>query len=263
MVHINTTRVLTFILLVALSVSAYGGQEAPAAPATAGGDADVSTVTANVVTEPAPNPPKVTCMGNELTISANNSTLASVLAAVHACTGVQIDIPTGIAESRVFDQLGPGPAREVLTSMLEAMNLNYVIGSSDANPEKVDSVLLIARVGTGDAPGVGGIGDRPSSASRRAWMQTRQNRAASVPEDNSTGIVDTPVSAPVEEPAAAPVDNPAISPPPVVPEAPPARVDTPAAGPIEGKTTADQITSMQQLFEQRRKMMEQQNAPKP
>ena len=260
MVHINTTRVLTFILLVALSASAYGGQEAPATPATAGGEADAS---ANVVAEPAPNPPKVTCKGNELTISANNSTLASVLAAVHSCTGVQIDIPTGIAESRVFDQLGPGPAREVLTSMLEAMNLNYVIGSSDANPEKVDSVLLIARLGTGDTPVVGGIGDRSSSVARRAWMQTRQNRAASVPEDNSTGTVDAPVAAPVEEPAAAPVDNPAISPAPVAPEPPPARVDTPAAGPIEGKTTADQITSMQQLFEQRRKMMEQQNAPKP
>jgi len=259
--NINSTRVLTFILLAALSGSASGGQETSAPAEGAGSETAPSAAETKVDLVPAPNPPKVSCKGDQLTISANNSTLASVLGAVHSCTGVKIDIPMGVAESRVFDQLGPGPARQVLTSMLEAMNLNYVIGSSDANPEKVDSVLLIARAG--DAASVDGIPDRGTSASRRAWMQTRQNRAASAPEDNSSSVPDTTATAPVEEPAAAPADTPAINPAPVVPEAAPVRPESLTPTPIEGKNTAEQITSMQQLFEQRRKMMEQQNATKP
>src|ERR1700688_3804829 len=150
--------------MVGLSASASIGEETPVPQEGTGSEAATS---ASVDSETPPNPPKVTCKGDQLTIIANNSTLASVLAAVHSCTGVQIDIPQGIADSRVFDQLGPGPAREVLTSMLEAMNLNYVIGSSDANPDKVDSVLLIARVG--DGPAVAGIPDRDMSPNRRAW----------------------------------------------------------------------------------------------
>jgi hypothetical protein len=41
-----------------------------------------------------------------LTIIADNSTLGGVLAAVHSCIGVQVDIPEGAAGKRVFENLG-------------------------------------------------------------------------------------------------------------------------------------------------------------
>lgn len=98
----------------------------------------------------SPDSQTVTCIGNQLKISTNNSTLASVLAAIQKCTGAKIDIPQGASTSRVFDNLGPGPAGEVLASLLASTSFDYVIGYSQADPAKVETVLLMAR--QDDAP---------------------------------------------------------------------------------------------------------------
>jgi len=98
----------------------------------------VSTSPAQAEMAP-PKAPKVTCIGDQLTISADNSTLGGVLAAVHNCTGVKVDIPEGAASSRVFEELGPGPARQVLEALLSGTELDYVIGSSSSDPQKIET----------------------------------------------------------------------------------------------------------------------------
>jgi hypothetical protein len=220
-------------------------------------------------------PPKVVCNGDKMTISANNSTLSSVLDEVHRCMGTRIDLPDGAGEKRMFDRLGPGPASEVLDEFLSATGYNYVIGSSPANQEKIESIMLLARSADASALPASIADGRPLTTNRRAFLQMHQ---ASIPHpmtdaDNAAaaaGVV--PESAPADAaPAPAPsATEPQPAPPadsaPVQPDAPasPATVVTPSptstgASPVQGGSTQDQITNMQQMFELRKQMNQNQN----
>jgi hypothetical protein len=220
-----------------------------------------------------PKAPKVTCDGNQLTITADNSTLGAVLAAVHSCTGVQIDIPESEAGKRVFENLGPGPAREVLESLLNGMDLNFAIGSSATDPQKVDSVLLLLR---STETSTASIADRSLSPARRAWLQSRQNgRPSPAPiDDNNQTAVDTSDSPAAEDADAKPAASQAPSvdtaaPASDTPEAPTggaispalatdaASTAVPAVSP--DKSSAERIADMQQMFEQRRQINQTQN----
>ena len=226
-----------------------------------------------------PKAPKVTCDGNQLTIIADNSTLGGVLAAVHSCIGVQVDIPEGAAGKRVFENLGPGPVREVLESLLNGTDLNFAIGSSGTDPQKVDSILLLLRPTDTVASAVA---DRALTPARRAWLQSRQNdrRSAVSSDDNNQPAVETSDTPAAEDAAAKPADTPkpdAIQ-APSSDTAPPAS-DTPAAltnntisptpasdaastsgSPAsQDKSTAERIADMQQMFAQRRQINQTQN----
>jgi hypothetical protein len=89
-------------------------------------------------------PPQVTYQGEQLTVVASNSTLGDILKAVHAQTGAQIDLPGNGAE-RVVGHFGPGPARDVLSSLLNGSHFNYVLLGSEANPQSLDRVILMAK----------------------------------------------------------------------------------------------------------------------
>jgi hypothetical protein len=278
----NVIRLVSCGLLSALSVSASSAQQMPALIERTSQELGSSAASplATLAAVP-PKAPRVTCSGDQLTISADNSTLRSVLAAVQTCTGVQIDIPESTAGSRTFEELGPGPVREVLASLLNGTNFDFVIGSSDTNPEKVETVLLMLR--SKDAPNAPAVADRTLSPARRAWAQSRQNRAASLSPDESPQAADESSTMPATEDAvAAPTDSPAVSaaqvpasdsPPP--PDAAPLASSENAAtvsalsaagtsGAIpssdQGKSTSERISDMQQLFAQRRQMNQSQNS---
>lgn len=85
--------------------------------------------------------PVVTFHNGELSISASNSTLRDILEMVRARTGAVIEIPPG-ADVRVFDHLGPGPARKVLDSLLQDSGFNFVIVSLDSDPQAIAAVVL-------------------------------------------------------------------------------------------------------------------------
>jgi hypothetical protein len=278
----NAIRPLIFGLVAALYASPSRAQAAPDPINGAGQDAGPGSALSPspVVAEMAPpKAPKVTCVGDQLTISAENSTLGGVLAAVHTCIGVKVDIPEGASGSRVFEELGPGPARQVLESLLSGTEFNYVIGSSSSDPQKVETVLLMLR--TTDAP-VAVAEDRALTPARRAWLLSRQNRRLGAPSGGeSAPAADEPSPAPVADDAAtAPTDNgkasgaqtpPADTPPPAA-DTPVAPVDSvaapvPAAEAPSGanpalnqdKSTSERISDMQQMFEQRRLMNQNQN----
>jgi hypothetical protein len=260
------TRALCLALFAAPLVSIAQQQNSQSAPG--------STATGAAQVEPLPELkppglPRVVCRGNQLTIAANNSTLSSILAEVSRCIGAKIDIPSSDVDSRFYDTIGPGPIQEVLASLLGATSYNYVIGFSDADPNKVESVLLIARADSPSGDGDKG-GDHPLTPNRRAFQQMQQNfMVKGIPGENDTAVPaqDSSAAANSEAPAApaasASQDQPANQPPVPDPgEAGPRQPVTPftstpsAATPqIPSGSTEDQIKSMQQLFEQRRQMM--------
>jgi len=221
-----------------------------------------------------PNPPKVTCEGSNLTISAMNSTMGAVLNAIRTCTGAQIEIPEGAKGERLFAELGPGPVRTVLADFLGSTDFNFVIKASSADPQKVQMVLLNPRTGDSTkeaAPEV--AGNDSVSSNRRAWMEARRTYEQSVtpPDEDSTPPVDAASPAlPVAETPAAPTNTPAtdaesVSPAPATPGiAPttPGGVSSSDAGSGnssgQGKSAQEMISDMQRLFEKRKQMVQQQ-----
>lgn len=92
-----------------------------------------------------PRAPQVLWDGKQLSISSENSTLAAILTAVRGRTHAVIEIPPGAAAERVAAQLGPAPAREVLTSLLSGSNFDFVILASETDDDAVQSVILTPR----------------------------------------------------------------------------------------------------------------------
>ena len=84
----------------------------------------------------------------KLTIGANNATLAEVLYEVHRKTGADIPIPSGAERDQVVGNFGPGPAREMMASLLNGSRFNFILVASDTDPSQLRSVVLTAR---GDA----------------------------------------------------------------------------------------------------------------
>src|SRR5271165_6718275 len=163
-----------------------------------------------------PNPPKVTCNGGQLTISAQNSTLGAVLNAIGACSGAQIEVPAEASGERLFAELGPGPLRSVLADFLNSTDFNYVIKASPSDPQKVQMVLLNPR--TSDSPSeVATVADSSTNmtSNRRGWLKARENYMQSfTAQDESNQQADSASSAPVEAtaPAASSVSVEATAP---------------------------------------------------
>jgi hypothetical protein len=77
----------------------------------------------------------------ELTIKATRVPLLQVLRRVCKELGAQIEAPSGASESTVVD-LGPGPVREVLTSLLAGSPFNYAMQAADDNPRLLARLLI-------------------------------------------------------------------------------------------------------------------------
>jgi hypothetical protein len=98
---------------------------------------------------PPPLPPVpplvVTFQAGLLTITSNQATLSEVLFAVHQRTGAEIAIPAGAEQEKVVAALGPAPAPEVLSHLLNGSKFNFLILSSANDPRALDRVILSAR----------------------------------------------------------------------------------------------------------------------
>ena len=253
------------------ALGASGQQPSNVAVGTQSDSSSAAAATApHLPAEMPPNPPKVTCDGDNLTISAQNSTLGAVLNAIRACTGAEIDVPADARGERLFAELGPGPLRAVLADFLSSTDFNYVIKASPSDPQKVQMVLLNPRTGdsTGEVATVAD-GSTNTTANRRGWQKARENymKSFTAARDDSNQEADTSSSAsaeaaaPTASPAPAEAAAPAASPPPVdaaapaaspapveaaAPAASPARVDAaaPAASPAPVDATAPAASSV-------------------
>jgi hypothetical protein len=87
--------------------------------------------------------PQVTFQNGLLGIRAENSTMADVLRAVQRATGASIDFP-GFASERVNVNLGPGPLRDIVMSLLDGSRFDYILVASQ-QPNSIERVVLKMR----------------------------------------------------------------------------------------------------------------------
>lgn len=227
--------------------------------------------------EMPPKVPEVYWDGKQLTITSDNSTLADILAAIRTLTGAELDIPPTASRERVAARLGPGPAREILSTLLSGSDFDYVIQASDTNLEGVRSVLLTPRGKSDVTVAKGGPGAVAESPARAAY---RSNYARPNPSPSAEEVLDTASNqseSPAEltppssqsggataQPATAAVQPAPIEAPAVAVNAQPAQTDLASPAAIADSSAnqapvsaAEQrIQQMQTLFQQRKQMME-------
>ena len=283
-------RLFGFVMLASAMASAQTTAVQVPAPAKAGEAAEIAPAPAAAA--PAPEipkrpvgmpakPPRVTCHGDQITISADNSTLDAILFAVRGCTGAKIDVPGDASRVRTFEELGPGPVREVLDDLLSGTPYNYVIQSSEANPLKVETVLLSMRTEGTDKGGASANAistDIPSTPGRRAWkLMQKFDKPDPATLNGDDGPAESDAATPAEQAAATAASNAAdesASPANANQAAPveaaavpaPSPAITPVAAPIinpnsnadPAKSMQDRISQMQQMFAQRQQMMKSQ-----
>lgn len=194
-----------------LAVGAAYSQAQTSTPSTDPlGDATVAAVKPTSAAKPRlpaempAMPPKVTCIGGQLTIVADNSTMASVFAAIHGCIGATIDLPSGSSSTRMFADIGPGPVNQVLQSLLSSTDLDYVIQLSSSDSNKIQTVFVTTRVDDKDSSGTPALASTPA---RKAWLETRRNTRHSQEESDGSSSKDSQISA-TDTPDPAPVSTP-------------------------------------------------------
>ncbi len=99
------------------------------------------------VTPPPPVPPlQVSYVRGLLQINARKATLAEVLYQIHLRTGADIPIPAGAEQEEVVISAGPGPAKQVLATLLNGSRFNFVLVGSAQNPDELRSVILTPKI---------------------------------------------------------------------------------------------------------------------
>jgi len=201
--------------------------------------------------EPAePRALHVSCEGDQLTIVADNSTLSEVLAEVSAQTRADIDIPAGASGERLANvRLGPGPAREVLTSLLSWTTFDYVIQASDANPQGIKSVFLVARSKT---PTGGSAGTALASGRHPLASPPRRGEEPNLSFAETSGA-QNPVSQQPATPAEVPPSEHRVA----------TATQDSNANQSQSKTPQEMIDELQRMYQQRRQQMQQGQGQKP
>ena len=91
---------------------------------------------------PKDHRPVVTYQDGQLSIDAENATLADVLQLVAQKTGAVIALPAGSGLERIVEHAGPGEAKDILTQLLNGSHFNFVILSSPQYPYGPQQVVL-------------------------------------------------------------------------------------------------------------------------
>jgi hypothetical protein len=247
-----------------------------------------------------PKVPQVSWDGKLLTINSDNSTLGDILAAIRRLTGADLDIPTKGSSERIAARLGPGPAREIISTLLSWTDFDYVIQASDTDAAGIRSVLLTPRgksettVASAGAPA-----DTPARAMYRSYAQPRPTKSDETPAPENAAATQTEAAAEPPPPRSqpAPADSQlatAVAPPaPAEPSATTAAIspaaESPAAATVATTVSADppasqadltasaaisnsaapaplseseqRIQDMQNLFQQRKQMIEDARKP--
>ena len=136
---------------------------------------------------PPPSPLTVSFQGGLLSIHSNKANLSEVLFAIHQRTGADIAIPAGAEQEQVVAEIGPAPAPEVVSSLLNGSKFNFLILSAAGDSGKLDRVILSPRP---DGPGA---------------AYTPLPQAVVSTEETAEQV---PVRTPPPPPAAAPNPNP-------------------------------------------------------
>jgi len=211
-------------------------------------------------------PPSISYAGGQLRINALDSTLADVLTKVAALTGMKIEVPDGANRERMpMVELGPGPARQVLASLLSDSTFDYLIQASDADPEKIQSVLLMPREKKGSGANATTAAARPARGPNgRPAPEPAQPEEAPAPD---SAVAATPESAAAEAMSLSSQPDPSTQAPPAPldPSGQFPRLQPDSSNPAKpGALTPPQVLNpesinqqLQQMYQQRTLMTQQ------
>jgi hypothetical protein len=141
----------------------------------------------------APNPPRISYNGGQLTIIAENSELADILSLLSRRTGARIDFPPSAAHERIWVELGPGPARGVVAALLSGIDLDFAIQGYESDPQGIQSVLVSIRANAN-------VEEDPSQENQSSQKPEASTRLAS--EDLQTAPAERPLSQDIPESSA-------------------------------------------------------------
>lgn len=218
----------------------------------------------------APVPPQVTYQNGQLSIFAPNSTLSSILSAVKARTGAQVDMPADTANDRVAVQLGPGNPRDVVASLLEGSRFDYIVLGSPTNPVELAQVILtVHQGGSASAPGIATAQAAQAGGSRPSPQQQRIPGGAGRPEivadDEDTAPEPQQMQPQVEETSQQPMVQPGVAQPGmpqpgiVQPGMPQPQVGQPGVQYPDGnQQNPNQVKTPEQLLQELQRMQQQQ-----
>jgi len=170
-----------------LSAGAQINASSPASSVPAGMSISVQQpATAATAAEIPLTAPEVTYENGQLSITASNSTLGDILKAVRVVMGADIDIPPKASRERMAANLGPGPAREVLSSLLSWTDYNYLIQASDSDPDGVQSILLTARTKSPGSNAARAVRELASTALSHAATQANAGAEEDAEDEESS-----------------------------------------------------------------------------
>jgi len=90
----------------------------------------------------------------KLIIKAEKASLAEILNEVHRQTGASVSMPPGAQQEQVFGSFGPGAPRDVLASILNGSQFNFIILGAENDPSRLQSVTLTLRGGGVSQPAI-------------------------------------------------------------------------------------------------------------
>jgi hypothetical protein len=175
----------------------------------------VPAVAPSMFEQPA-TPATVTAGNNELTVKADNSSLAQILHQVSTKTGMHLDGLGG--DERVFGSFGPAAPREVLTSLLNGTSYNVMMVGDLPNGAPRE-LLLTRRAGGGAAtPPV----NQAQNSSQNPNGQNGQNGDDAAQDDTGNGDDSSDDSPPMQytPPSIAPAEPPPAETGPTTPQNP-------------------------------------------
>lgn len=156
----------------------------PAAPVQRTGVSSAPTATpAPMPAKPAdvpPVPPEVTFRDGMITLTAPNSSVASVLSAISSKTGIEfVGADLGAAD-RLALSIGPAPEADVLSAIFDGWRFDYVAVGRPDSPAIIQRVILTAK------------GSGPATPQPRAVQLRNADDAPDNAADNAVDNWETP-----------------------------------------------------------------------
>jgi len=103
--------------------------------------------------KPQPPPLRVEFSNGKLSVWTEHATLGEVLRAVARQTGATLSMPPAADREQVIANLGPGPSREVISTLLNGVPFNVLLLGSGRDLSQVTSIVLTPRgSATADMP---------------------------------------------------------------------------------------------------------------
>src|SRR5688572_21914036 len=107
-----------------------------------------------------PTMPQVSYQGGQLTVVAQNATLAEIMAAVRRQTGATVEVPPMASTERVFGSFGPASPHDVLAELLDGSKFDFIVLAVPDRPEAVQYVKLTPKRGGPPTPPSAVAGNR-------------------------------------------------------------------------------------------------------